>query len=165
MMVRERFDSKFIPEPTTGCWLWTAAVTSQCYGRFSVGRKTLRAHRVAYELYIGIIPDGLHVLHKCDQPPCVNPEHLFLGTHADNTADMCAKGRQARVRGDTNGTRLHPERVVRGESHHSAKLTEEQVRAIRAAEGLSHQCLADAYGVSRPHISYIRSSKKWAHIQ
>jgi len=75
------------------CWKWTGPLSDGGYGKFSCGQVKRRAHRVAYEMYVGPIPDGMHVLHRCDNPPCVNPTHLFLGTHLDNMRDMEAKGR------------------------------------------------------------------------
>ena len=80
-------------EKTDGCWLWTGATASYGYGKMMLDGETVRAHRAAYLLLVGPIPDGLYVLHRCDVRRCVNPAHLFLGTPSDNTKDMLAKGR------------------------------------------------------------------------
>ncbi len=82
-----------IPEPMSGCWLWLRARIPEGYGHIAVDGKNLGAHRVSYETFVGPIPDGLWVLHRCDTPPCINPRHLFLGTHKQNVADSAAKGR------------------------------------------------------------------------
>lgn len=98
MKLVERFEKYIAHEPNTGCWLWTGAMTKSGYGRFIVsipGSKaiTKRAHRVSFELYKNKIPNGMFVLHKCDIPACVNPDHLFLGTHTDNIRDSVKKKR------------------------------------------------------------------------
>lgn len=126
------------------------------------------AHRVAWELERGPIPPGMCVLHRCDNPPCCNPEHLWLGTNADNMADRDAKGRGAR--GDRNGVRLHPEIHIasrpRGERNGSAKLTGSQVGEIRAwvGRGFTRAAVAKEYGVSRTTVSQIVSGLLWRAV-
>jgi hypothetical protein len=116
----ERLLSK-IERNSSGCWLWKGTLNKRWgYGYFSISGKPHRAHRASYELLVGPIPDGLWVLHKCDVRKCVNPDHLFLGTREDNTQDMVAKNRQSRQRGDQSPR---------------AKLTWDDVRAIRAEYG------------------------------
>ena len=152
------FEKKFIPEPNTGCWLWLASTCRDGYGAFWDGRLKL-AHRFSYELYVGPIPDEALVLHRCDVPHCVNPAHLFLGTHADNSADKMAKGRQAR--GEKHGSRTHPERVPRGERHGNAKLNGKDVEAIRLSVGLSNRRLASIYKVDPTVIGDVRRGLAW----
>ncbi len=100
--LKERFDEKWIPVTETGCWLWTAHVRTKGYGRIIVNCKVKHAHRVSWELHKGPIPDGLCVLHKCDVPSCVNPDHLWLGTDKDNTQDMIKKGRKYKFTKEEN---------------------------------------------------------------
>ena len=126
----ERFEEKFIPEPNSGCWLWFAA-SVRGYGHFRFRGRQCRAHRVAYEMFIGPIPSGFSVLHDCDTPSCVNPQHLRLGTQADNMRDMMDRGR-----------------TLTGSRNHSAKLTEDDVLAIRATTGCA-ATVAAAYGVNK----------------
>ena len=136
-----------------GCWEWTAGKFSAGYGALRVGDKQKYAHRISWELANGPIPAGLLVCHHCDNPGCVNPAHLFLGTKADNTRDMVEKGRQ---------------KVLRGEEHPSHKLTDGQVVSIRAAydagEG-THKELAARYKVSPAVIGRILIGKAWKHVQ
>lgn len=144
-----KFEALFTPEPNTGCWLWFG-YRQNGYGRIMRGsRQHLLAHRYSYETNVGPIPDGLDVLHRCDVSECVNPEHLFLGTHADNMRDMALKGRQ---------------RGPKGEAHHDAKLTREAVDEIRRryAQGdVTQQELAAEYDVDQTNISYIILGRSW----
>ncbi|MFZ5783942.1 MAG: HNH endonuclease [Pseudomonadota bacterium] len=146
-----KLSHRSIPEPNSGCLLWLAAVNASGYGIIGINGRSLLAHRVAWEAEYGPIPDGLHALHKCDVRSCINVYHLFLGTNADNVADKCAKGR-AIGEGPT------------GEDHPSAKLTEDDIRAIRLSvlgpTALGRQC-----GVSQSLISMIRARKRWAHVE
>ena len=132
-----------------GCWLWLGGLFDRGYGRFALDPKvTVRAHRYAWELANGQIPDGLIVCHRCDNPKCVNPEHLFLGTHKDNAEDRERKGRGAG-------------RKRRGAAHPLAKLKAEEVRAIRSTEGISDTAWAEFYGVSESQIGRIRRGESW----
>jgi hypothetical protein len=143
--IDERFFEKVIPEPNSGCWLWDGACFVTGYGKFKKGGIDGYAHRFSYELHFGQIKNGLHVLHTCDNPSCVNPEHLFLGTQADNNWDSMKKGRRAR------GERL-------------GKLTEDDVRYIRRSTESGGK-LAVRFGICRSNVGAIRRSESWAHIQ
>lgn len=163
----------------TGCWEWTGArflPPSLPYARMSVGKATRKTSRVVYEIRFGPIPEGMCVCHRCDNPPCVNPDHLFLGTVADNAADRVAKGRSAK--GDKHGLRLHPERAARGDKNGSrthpgthrgerngrAKLNRELAEEIRqryAAGGVSLRQLAAEYGVSFGNVGGIVKGRLW----
>lgn len=150
--LQERFNERYTPEPLSGCWLWTGAVDTCGYGLLydpEAGR-TNRAHRIAWAIRRGAIPDGMHVLHKCDVRGCVNPDHLFLGAQAANMADMVSKGRQAR--GSLNGT---------------AKLTEVQVLEIRNLYGKgvwTQGDLASMFGIVQKQVSYIVNRRTWKHV-
>ena len=125
------------------CWEWGGNRTPKGYGQCSVGhRRTRGAHRVSYEVNIGPLVPGMVVCHRCDNPPCINPAHLFQGTHSDNFRDMQAKGRQ---------------NYASGQRHGIAKLTDEQVHAIRelAAGGIRYGELALLYGVTSSNIGKI----------
>jgi len=135
-----------------GCWLWTAVVNSDGYGHF---RKQhggeVYAHRFSYEIHHGPIPEGMHVLHSCDNTRCVNPAHLSLGTHSENMADMKAKGRH-----------------THGAKNKWAKLTTEQVREIKAnpprlGHGGDVQAYAERYGVRGSAIRAIVQKRSWVH--
>jgi hypothetical protein len=149
------------------CWVWTAGLTAYGYGRTGTVRGRRRqAHIVAYELAHGPIPQGLVVLHSCDNPPCCNPKHLSAGTQAENIADMCAKGRVAK--GKKHGSKTKPESRARGSRHGSAKVTEEVVRSMRAeyATGLiSLAQLAMKHAVTRTLVADIIARRSWGWLE
>lgn len=147
MSIRSRFDTGYKVDPDTGCWLWTKLVDRDGYGRLTIEHIPRLAHRVSWQLHNGPVPDGICVCHRCDVPGCVNPDHLFTGTHDDNMGDMAAKGR-----------------AQAGEDHSQAKLNWEQVREIRArysAGCLTMMELGAAYGVSDSTICKIVNGNKW----
>lgn len=143
-----------------GCWEYTGALAASGYGAISFRGESATTHRTAYELFIGPVPEGLHVCHHCDNRSCFNPEHLFAGTAAENNADMDAKGRANRVGVPRQPT--YSERA-RGEENGEAKLTEEQVYAIRAATG-SYEAIAERFDVSKALIGRIRRGEIWRHL-
>src|SRR6266850_5551698 len=135
----ERFWAKV--DKTGQCWVWTGGKFRCGYGVVKRDGKLLKAHRLAWQMHFGRIPDGAFIMHHCDNPPCVRPQHLFPGTNADNVADKIAKGRQAygeRITANRTYQRGHehwqhrcPERAARGERHGNARLTEAVVADIR----------------------------------
>ena len=149
---KRRFWEKVdVPANEFGCWEWQAAQDEHGYGWFGLDGRQQRAHRVAWQFVNGPIPkgEGAHgtcVLHRCDNRACVRPDHLFLGSHADNVRDMVKKGRQ-----------------VKGKAHGRAKLTREDVYAIRADTRLQREIAAD-YGINRSAVSNIKLRKRWAHL-
>lgn len=175
--VKPRFWAKV--RKTTKCWLWCGQKQVSGYGFFSYQGRSQLAHRMAWLLTHGEIPKGLWVLHRCDNKVCVRPGHLFLGTRADNIADMIAKGRHSH--GDTHPSRLkpeylprgeshwekrHPERILRGEQRPQAKLTVAQVLAIRElrAAGKSLKEIAAIYGIHPGTVSEIALRRRWQHV-
>lgn len=149
-ITREMIEDRSIPEPNTGCWLWTGSEHGSGYGVIHVEhRRNMLAHRASYTAFRGPIPKGLYVCHRCDFRPCVNPDHLFLGTARENTQDMIRKGRGRRVW---------------GEHVHGAILTPQIILDIRA-DTRSQKDIAVAYGVGQPHVSRIKSGRVWKHLQ
>lgn len=149
----ERFWQKVDRRGDDDCWEWRGARHGKGYGLFG-HRPERRAHRISYVLEHGPIADGLWVLHQCDNPSCVNPAHLFLGTAKDNTQDSIAKGRY---------------HIKRGNAVHGSKLDEESVRHIRAVHiPYSHEfgaaALARKFGVNVSNIHTILSGKAWRHV-
>jgi len=142
------FDECYIPEPNSGCWLWEKSLAAAGYGRIRHGGQRYLAHRYSWTIHRGEIPPGLWVLHKCDTRPCVNPNHLFLGTRDDNAADMAQKGRS---------------RDQHGSKHNMARLTEADVLSIRSDPRLQ-RVIAAEYGITQSAISQIKRQARWKHL-
>jgi hypothetical protein len=140
----ERFEERFAKG--NDCWQWMNSKGSGGYGLFCFKGRLQGAHRVSYQLYVGDIPKGMHVCHRCDNPSCVNPSHLFLGTALDNAHDRDKKGR-----------------CQSGENHYRAKLTEKQVKEIREkwANGARNIDLSREFGVDKRNISNIVYYHTW----
>jgi hypothetical protein len=158
----QRFWQRVTQGDPDECWLWTGPTDPNGYGRLrGAGRKVLYAHRVAWTLANGPIPGRLFVCHRCDNPPCVNPSHLFLGSHIENMEDMTRKGR--RSYGNAGGTRGGPRR---GERNGGAKLTAAIVLEIRdsARDGARLSELALRYGLHKESIRRIVLGLRWRHI-
>ncbi len=146
----DRFMNKWTEDTSTGCWVWAATLNNSGYGQIKVHfsklsseRQHVLAHRVSWQLFRGKIPKGIFVLHKCDNPKCVNPDHLFLGRPKDNIRDCIDKGK-----------------FVHGENTYNAKLTFKDVDKIRASDKKNIE-LAEEYNVSDNHISRIKNFKRW----
>lgn len=141
-----RFWEKIVPVTESGCWIWTGATSHSGHGQFYWKGKLSRSHRVSWEIRFGAIPGDASVLHKCDVPCCVNPEHLFLGSQADNMRDMREKGRSCA-----------------GEVNSHSKLTKEDVIHIRESAFGGAQ-MAATFGVSHSTICDIRAGRSWKHV-
>ena len=156
-------------DKSADCWLWTGA-KQRGYGTFTIDSKSHVAHRFAYELERGPIPDGLEVCHHCDVRACVRPEHLFVATHAENMQDMAAKGRNPVQRTAEHVAKmiagLTPERRARGVQHGNARLDPAKIQFIRAsrAAGRSQQWIADQIGVNQTAVSRVLLGQTWRHI-
>lgn len=147
--VKNRFLTKV--DKTKNCWNWTAWKNYLGYGGFGFKGKNIGAHRISYQLFIGIIPKGMCVLHKCDNRKCVNPKHLFLGTRVDNIRDMDTKGRRVNPVGEINGfSKLKKENIIK-------------IRELAKTNILQYK-IAEKFNVTPTTISYILAGKSWSHI-
>ena len=151
---KESILENMIIDEDSGCWIWQLGTTDGKwgYGLLKRGQKKRRAHRVSYALWRGLEVDdpslkGLFICHKCDNPPCCNPDHLFAGTPKENLQDASKK-----------------QRMVWGKDSHYAKLTETQVLEIRAMEG-TYQSIAEKFGTSRSNVGLIKNHKNWKHLK
>ena len=140
--------TRYVVDKETGCWNWSGCTNSKHYGQVRRNGRKVGAHRVFYEHHVGKVPKGFLILHRCDNPKCVNPEHLFLGTAKDNMDDMFDKGRE---------NKLH------GEQHARSKLTNDQVLAIRKDTRAQWQIAID-YKVSQITVSSIKRLATWKHL-
>jgi hypothetical protein len=138
------YEGRIQPEPNSGCWIWTGSRNTKGHGEVRINWQKHYTHRLSWELRNGPIPDGLWVLHKCDNATCCNPDHLYLGTHNDNMRDMVVAGRHG-------GAVLAPD-VVR------------QMRAARLA-GRTFESLGRSFGVSAATAYQVISGKTWGHVQ
>lgn len=140
--------SNYTPVPETGCWLWLGSWDKTKYGKTGGRQGSDRAHRLFYEQLVGPIPDGAFLCHKCDTPPCVNPDHMFLGNRDENMKDMARKGRSYQPAGEMNV---------------KARLSDAQAAAIfrdrRSADEIAGQ-----YGVSKASILSIKNGTRWRHL-
>ena len=139
-----------------GCWEWVGS-TRAGYGRFYLDRNTeVLAHRFSFQIHNGPVPKGMHVCHHCDNPPCVNPAHLFMGTPADNTRDAMRKGRLSDP----------PRMSLPGEANPNSRLTERDVlemRRLYATEGRTLAALAEQFGVTLSAVGQVVTGKRWGH--
>lgn len=138
------------------CWPWTASCRRSGHGQIAIGSTTIGAHRASWIIHHGPVPEGLFVCHHCDNPPCVNPAHLFLGTHDDNMADMRAKSRGV----------VPAPAVMRGTVNPNSKIDEATVSEIRRRRqsGETVRSVAASVGLSPAQISRIANGKRWAHL-
>lgn len=139
---RARFWRFVTPGDPDACWEWTGARNEHGYGRLNLGRAgagQIKAHRASFEIHVGSIPDGMSVCHRCDNPPCVNPAHLFVGSMTDNLRDAAAKGRTGPQNGGSKPCRT---------------ITDEDVRAVREAmaRGEDSRAVAARFGIGRPYV-------------
>ncbi len=148
------------------CWNWLGALTPKGYPNMGIDGKYKGGHRLSWEIHNGQIPDGLCVMHLCDNPRCVNPSHLKLGTQKDNMRDAARKKRMGKCTGEKHRSVTCPESVCRGERFKSAKLTEDAVRQARflSSQGMRGATIATMFGVSNSVMNKAINGKLWKHV-
>ena len=159
-----KFNFLLCVEEKKGCWIWKGTIGKDGYGKCGTFNETW-AHRVSFRIFKGKIPKGKCVLHACDKPICVKPDHLFIGTQQDNIRDKVRKNRQAKVL--THGSVTHPEIVRKGSNHHKSKVDEETVLKIRKEHDGKHGIgvyLSNKYGLSQSQICCIVKRRGWKHV-
>ena len=149
----DRFHTKYLKNRDSGCWEWTASLAGKGYGQIKLTgqRRQIYAHQLSYLIHHGEIPKGRQVMHRCDNPKCVNPDHLLTGTSKDNQQDMKLKGRS-----------------LAGEKNHSAILKESDIRAIRMlcnAGDLPQWRIAEMFGIQQMEVSRIHRRIRWSHVK
>jgi len=153
--LKEKIINRSYPEPNTGCWLWGDSLNAFGYGILKaskIHKNMVTAHRVSYWVNKNPFDLSMHVLHKCDNPCCVNPDHLYLGTHQDNMNDRTKRNRTNRI-------------APKGSKCGASKLTEKDIKSIRImACAFNQSQIADTYNVSQTTIHYILTRKTWKHI-
>jgi hypothetical protein len=178
----DRFKAKYALNRQTGCWDWTASTAGKGYGQIKLPgtRRQIYAHHLSWQIHHGKIPTGKYILHRCDNPRCVNPDHLFVGSAKVNAEDMKAKDRH--LRGELNTEAILTEadirairmlwkakdRHLRGELNTEAILTEADIRAIRmlcAAGDLPQRRIAQLFGIQQMEVSRIHRRERWAHVK
>lgn len=149
--VRERLEENYLVNEKNGCWEWMGMINKAGYGRITIKQKKYLVHRAAYQEFIGLTPNNLLVCHKCDNPKCINPDHLFLGTHKDNGEDKTKKGRAPSFKGSKNP---------------SAKLKEKDVKNIRKmhSKGIPSKILAIKFNINVVQINNIIRYASWKDI-
>lgn len=157
--IKSRLLSRVVVDQTTGCWNWTGATSKFGYGRMGIDNRTYSAHRVSYQVFRGEIPEGLCVCHKCDNPPCINPDHLFLGTHSENIQDAYRKGRVLPPEGDMS-------QYKKGHKAFNRVLPDNQVveikRMIKA--GIAPSEIARKVNVKRQVVADIKRGQAYFDI-